>query len=126
MPSSMARFRARAFRSQSGRCFYCSCPMWENSAESFIQMYELSRGQAMPLKCTAEHIKARSDGGADSKRNIVAACGTCNRRRHQRKIARSSAEHLGHVQRAMRRGKWHGQWLWTNPSLVAAFNEKMP
>ncbi|MGT2505599.1 HNH endonuclease [Cupriavidus basilensis] len=72
----------------------------------------------MPFKCTAEHLKARSDGGANSRCNIVAACETCNRRRHQRKAARSPAEHLGHVQRLMRRGKLHGPWLWANPSLV--------
>nr|WP_235205811.1 HNH endonuclease [Cupriavidus sp. SK-4] len=78
----------------------------------------------MPLKCTAEHLKARSDGGANSARNIVAACEACNRRRHQRKAARSPAEHLEHVQRAMRRGKWHGPWLWENPSLVAVFGNR--
>lgn len=119
MPSSIARIRARAFQLQSGRCFYCTCPMWERSSETFIQTYGLSRGKAMSLRCTAEHLEPRAEGGANSAGNIVAACEICNRRRHQRKIARTPAEHLKHVRRAMRRGKWHGAWLWKNAPLLA-------
>jgi 5-methylcytosine-specific restriction endonuclease McrA len=52
--------RTEALTKQKGRCLYCKSP--------------LHCGEA-----TADHKKARSRGGANSKENIAAACSSCNR-----------------------------------------------
>ncbi|MEX3815608.1 hypothetical protein AB3X96_36145 [Paraburkholderia sp. BR13439] len=59
MPSPIALHRARAFKRQSGLCFYCGYPMWDGSAEPFIERYNISRRQAPQLHCTGEHLRAR-------------------------------------------------------------------
>lgn len=71
--------RNKAFRTQSGRCFYCDVPMWNNSPKE-LGLNELYGAQ---YRCTAEHLIARQDGGRDSRGNIVAAHVWCNQRRHQ-------------------------------------------
>lgn len=75
----LASMRARAFKNQHGRCYYCSQPMWQKSPTE-IGM-SLKRGRH--FQCTAEHLKARQDGGRDTSGNIVAACWFCNSRRHR-------------------------------------------
>ncbi|WP_407670773.1 HNH endonuclease [Paraburkholderia franconis] len=94
--------------------------MWDGNAGPFIELYELSRRQALQLQCTAEHLHARADGGVDCQRNIVAACRVCNARRHHRKVARNPSEHRMHVQRCVNRGKWHANWVFDNPALATA------
>nr|WP_315597660.1 HNH endonuclease [uncultured Cupriavidus sp.] len=111
MPTTLARRRASAFQLQSGRCFYCHCPMWEQSVEAFAATFHLSTRQARHLQCTAEHLHARVDGGGDSQRNIVAACQFCNAQRHRRKAARDAVHHKGHVERRMARKQWHASWV---------------
>jgi hypothetical protein len=66
MPSRLVRHRQSAYIRQSRRCFYCQYPMWENNLESFAQAHNISTAQAKRLKCTAEHLKARKDGGKDA------------------------------------------------------------
>lgn len=54
--------RAEALRQQGHRCLYCKGPL--------------------PLEeATAEHRRARSRGGLDTRANIAAACLPCNRAR---------------------------------------------
>jgi len=38
----------------------------------------------MGREVTAEHLKARMDGGGDAHENVVAACRYCNHQRHAR------------------------------------------
>ncbi|MGN5479504.1 HNH endonuclease [Cupriavidus basilensis] len=111
MPSTLARLRTLAFQLQSGRCYYCCCPMWQQSMDAFAATFHLSSRQARNLQCTAEHLHARVDGGGDSESNIVAACRLCNARRHQRKDARDAIHHKEHVARLMRRTRWHAPWV---------------
>jgi len=60
------------------------------------------------LRCTAEHLCARQDGGADTRENIVAACLRCNRQRHQGwKRAPAPETYLQHVRRLLSRKVWH-------------------
>jgi hypothetical protein len=92
--------------------------MWDGDAKPFIERYKLSRRQALQLQCTAEHLRARVDGGADCQLNIVAACRVCNARRHHTKVARDPNEHRMYVQRRVHRGKWHAQWVFDNPALA--------
>ena len=54
--------RRHACRAQGGVCFYCHRPMGR--------------------EVTAEHLRARMDGGSHTLENIVAACRYCNHQRH--------------------------------------------
>jgi len=84
--------RAQACKQQGGRCFYCGRPMWTNDARVFAKQLGISRKQALPLRCTAEHLIARQDGGKDASENIVAACYACNHERHELPLAPSPRE----------------------------------
>ncbi|WP_457767664.1 HNH endonuclease [Cyanobium sp. ULC082] len=69
-------------------------------------MYKLSLRQARLLRCTAEHLQSRSEGGADSTKNIAAACTYCNGHRHKRKRAPDPSAYRQTVRHRMRKGKW--------------------
>ena len=77
------KLRSIAGRIQKYRCWYCEFPIWENDQAAFAKMHGLTFDQASRFKCTAEHLVARSDGGPDTPKNIVAACLFCNRTRHK-------------------------------------------
>jgi len=53
--------------------------------QPFRRRYGLTARDAESLLSTAEHLVAHKDGGTDGNSNVVAACWTCNQRRHQRK-----------------------------------------
>ncbi|WP_422030722.1 HNH endonuclease [Roseovarius sp.] len=85
---------------QNGRCYYCDLPMWDAPAASL---------QARPpkaLRCTAEHLLPRCEGGRDASANIVAACWFCNSRRHRRSHPLPPDTYRRHVQKRMAAGKW--------------------
>ena len=107
--------RAAAHR-QSHFCYYCHMPMWEKERTTFAQTYRLTDRQARLLQCTAEHLLPRSDGGADTGSNIVAACLFCNRQRHvvQRPLAAAEYKHV--VNARMQQGRWLAGML---PTMVA-------
>ena len=52
-------FRADALAAQNGRCCYCREPIKHDDA-------------------TAEHVRARRNGGTTNRENIRAACEACN------------------------------------------------
>ena len=95
MSKSLQRSRQLAFNRQGGKCFYCGLPMCLN-------------GQSGPpqLRCTAEHLKARSEGGSDTPSNIVAACWHCNYTRHKCKHPLDPQSYRDKVRRRMDRGAW--------------------
>lgn len=99
--------RAIAFERQQGRCYYCRFPMWLTDLGGFRVRYKLSKSQALQLKCTAEHLEARSDGGTDSPENVAAACWLCNQRRHRRRRAPCPEVYRRLVQQRIARGRWH-------------------
>ena len=111
MPSRIQTIRLQAFQRQHGRCFYCSVAMW------LISPYELSGGAAADksgyarLRCTAEHLVARSEGGRNSDGNIVAACAHCNATRHKRKTPPQPKAYRDDVLARVRRGAWHHPWV---------------
>ncbi len=102
-------FRRKAFTQQFGRCFYCKLPMWEEDSERFAEEHGLRLGLSKHLKCTAEHVQARQDGGTICVNNIVAACAWCNTRRHlgRHLKAPSSECYQSAVRHLMGTGKWH-------------------
>lgn len=85
IPKLLMHLRERAFQIQQGRCSYCRQPMWLQDCPSFARRLTLTQRQAPPLRCTAEHLVARCDGGRNAASNIAAACTHCNQGRHRRK-----------------------------------------
>lgn|ERR1035437_5930931 len=106
MPN-LTKLRHRAHIHQSGRCYYCGCPMWEDSPEPVARLLGVKVSQVRSLKCTAEHMTARRDGGANTSENIVAACQKCNCTRHKLKLPLPPDKYRQHVQRRIAGGKWH-------------------
>lgn len=87
MTNDARKFRIRAYSAQKGRCIWCGCLMWEPALEA-LPAYEARTGWAIAhpgfVKCTAEHLTPRSDGGRTAAVNIAAACSWCNQVRHRR------------------------------------------
>ena len=107
MSKAIVRFRTAAFIQQRGRCVYCDYPMWESNIEQFSSHHRVSLAQARHFRCTAEHLKARRDGGDCSRINIVAACRRCNLRRHARKGSLAPDAYRRLVRSRLRQGGWH-------------------
>ena len=95
MSRSIQRSRQFAFNSQGGKCFYCGLRMWLNG----------QKGPSL-LRCTAEHLKARSEGGSDGPSNIVAACWHCNHTRHKCKHPLDPQSYRAKVRRCLDQGAW--------------------
>jgi 5-methylcytosine-specific restriction endonuclease McrA len=98
-------------RSQEGRCHYCQYPMWVRDREAFAREYGLSLRVARHFQCTAEHLRPRSEGGRNSKSNIVAACLFCNQKRHQTKRPLEPAAYKRKVQSRLTKGRWNAALL---------------
>ncbi len=105
--SKVTTSRQLAFSRQSGRCYYCNLPIWLGNPDLFSARYGLTLGETAFLRCTAEHLVARSDGGSDDPSNIVAACDHCNKKRHRRPVPLEPAPYKGLVDRRMSQGRWH-------------------
>lgn len=102
----LQRLRSQAFHAQQHRCTYCGLVMWlESPAE--LKPLGLRPRTAAPLRCTAEHLVARQDGGKDVVGNIAAACWLCNSRRHKRKTPPAPDAYRAFVQGRLAKGKWH-------------------
>lgn len=107
MPTSLKKYRLKAFNLQQGRCIYCEWPMWMVRPEEFAKKYKVSTKQAKHFQCTAEHLKAKQDGGKDTARNISAACHYCNQKRHQRKSPKDPLSYKHYVTSRVNNGKWN-------------------
>lgn len=62
------KWRANAFKSQKGRCFYCACEMVLEPRNKFEEL----------RFCTLDHKLPLSRGGLDHWENSAAACAKCN------------------------------------------------
>ncbi|MBL4903903.1 MAG: HNH endonuclease [Desulfocapsa sp.] len=111
MPSKFSNKRHVAFKKQSGLCYYCGSPMWESKPKEFANKHKITRKYAARFQCTAEHLLARCDGGKDQKSNIAAACLFCNSTRHQRKSPPAPLKYKTHIQKRLKKGKWHPKKL---------------
>lgn len=102
--------RLAAYEGQCGSCYYCGLPLWlDDDAPAIADFLRLSARQLLALRCTAEHVLARCDGGTDAGPNIVAACYYCNKHRHSHRQDRapSSEKYLARVRNRMAAGCWH-------------------
>ncbi len=105
--SKVSKHRKSAFHHQNGHCCYCGFLMWQDSAEAFAAKHRISLAQAQQFQCTAEHLKARSEGGKNAANNIAAACKRCNQLRHKSKKAPSPETYQQLVQKRLAQGKWY-------------------
>jgi hypothetical protein len=101
------RLRNAAYNAQQGRCCYCSKPMWLENIAAFAKTHKYSLAQARWLQCTAEHLHARANGGADSAGNVAAACLFCNMKRHRRKDPLPPEQYRHYVAKRITKGAWH-------------------
>lgn len=109
MTNHLQKLRLKAASRQNWRCFYCGVPTWEDDVEGYAKFYCLSLGAAQKLKCTAEHLIARQDGGRNTKRNIVAACLFCNTTRHKSGKPKSAVEFGAYVSSRVVKSGWHSR-----------------
>ncbi len=107
MPTTLIKSRVKAFNLQQGRCIYCELPMWTDDPQVFAKKYKITIKQAKLFQCTAEHLKAKQDGGKDVESNIVAACHYCNQKRHKCKSPKDPIAYKQHVTKRLCKGKWN-------------------
>ncbi|XEG74013.1 HNH endonuclease [Pseudomonas sp. abacavir_1] len=81
--------------------------MWQSSPEQLAQEHCITPKQARAFRCTAEHLRARSDGGADVSANIAAVCSFCNSQRHRSSNPLPPDVYRAKVRRRMEKGDWH-------------------
>jgi 5-methylcytosine-specific restriction endonuclease McrA len=110
MPSNIRNLRRQAFHRQGGRCCYCDVVLWLESPVE-LMIGPVKPRAAAPLRCTAEHLSPRCEGGRNASDNIAAACAHCNSTRHKRKRPPDPAEYRKNVRARVRRGKWHPRWV---------------
>jgi 5-methylcytosine-specific restriction endonuclease McrA len=103
---ALKNIRRTKMLAQGGHCYYCGLPMWDDGLEHRLPAICKSSELPKILRCTAEHLLPRSEGGANSGKNIVAACWFCNTSRHRRKLPLSPGAYRAHVQRRMAAGRW--------------------
>jgi 5-methylcytosine-specific restriction endonuclease McrA len=111
MPKLIPFLRQLAFDRQHGLCFYCSVRMW-NASPAELPNPAPSTRAANRLRCTAEHLKARSDGGADVPTNIAAACAHCNGTRHKRRTPPRPEMFAKEVRKRVAARAWHHRWVY--------------
>ena len=111
MSQSLKNKRARAFKSQNGKCYYCMIPMWLTEVTDHFFQSRISTKAMSRIRCTAEHVEARCDGGSDAIENLVAACWFCNSTRHRMARPSSSNKYRKHVMSRVKRGKWHPPYI---------------
>ena len=110
MPPRIQALRRHAFDRQGGRCYYCRISMWLLTSDE-LPARDLPAGLAARLKCTAEHLLPKSEGGRNTADNVVAACAHCNRTRHKRKYPPMPDVYRRQVERRVERGAWHNPWV---------------
>lgn len=119
MPSPLALLRESSLQRQRGRCFYCHVLLAPAKFEAFAKRFKLSPEQVKPLQCTAEHLKARKDGGQDKPGNIVAACRKCNEGRHSHGNDFPPHKYKAQIAKQIAQHKWHKAYVFERGLLDA-------
>lgn len=105
--TKLSRLCRRAFERQGGLCIYCGLPMIpREKIDQFSAVATLSAKRLLDVTATAEHLRARCDGGRDTTTNIAAAHRVCNERRHRMRPAPEPSRYADIVRRQMAKGGW--------------------
>ena len=118
MATTLQLLRRAAFARQHGHCYYCGLPIWETHGKAFSKRLGIPKKLARHSRCTAEHLRARQEGGRDEPSNIVAACAWCNWNRHANgaSSAPNPELHRTQVRRQVLLGEWHPlAAFWSHP-----------
>ena len=107
MPTQIQKSRLFAFKQQQGRCFYCRKSTWLPGRAQGSEPELVDRKYDPCLRCTAEHLIARKDGGKAGRANIVAACWYCNQQRHRTLDPLVPSEYVQSVRNQLHAGRWH-------------------
>ena len=112
MPKQLQISVRRAFQRQNGMCCYCGLPMWRPGCQD----------GPSEMRCTAEHLRARSEGGDDRPSNIAAAHKFCNVHRHRSKRPLEPVAFGLKVQQRIRTGRWlpHQLMRWAKARVADA------
>ena len=111
MPKTLTKNRQLASINQSHRCYYCGFPMWDDDPAPFISKYHVPPALAKRVRCTAEHLRAKCEGGSNAGPNIVAACQFCNQTRHKARTPLDPERYRQRVQQRVAQGKWQPERL---------------
>lgn len=111
MPNTKTLIRSRliAYHCQQGCCYYCGVSTWlpDSDPIEFVLQTGLKKRQVRGFQATAEHVRARCDGGGNGQDNIVVACWFCNKRRHARKTPMAAEQFRVYVKKRVDQGRWH-------------------
>ncbi len=107
MSNNIRILRETSMRAQGGRCNYCSQPMWSGDPEPFRRKYGLKSRKSRLFQCTAEHLRARSEGGRNEAGNIVAACLFCNQTRHEANSPLEPRAYGAKIRQRLSKGRWN-------------------
>lgn len=106
MPNRIGVHRHAATVQQAFRCYYCQVPIWERDPSNFVAEHRISRKQAALVRSTAEHLKPLSEGGPNSRANVVAACLYCNTTRHKARRPLAPEVYRERVLQRVASGRW--------------------
>lgn len=95
------KLRNEAAEAQDWLCLYCGLPMAGPGSPHHNELAGFSE-----LHTTAEHLRARCDGGGDHPDNVAAAHDWCNRHRHRRKRPMAHDRFAVHVRKRIAVGRW--------------------
>lgn len=107
--AKLAKLRIRSAVAQQGCCYYCGLKMIDPAVPQCITPADVRPRWRKFLMCTAEHLRARRDGGGDVASNVVAACAWCNSRRHLGREDRAPDPfaYRDRVRKLMAKQRWH-------------------
>lgn len=108
MPTKIQNPRLRAFQQQQGRCRYCGVQMWHRDP---VELPGIPAKRSSRLRCTAEHLQARCDGGRYEASNVVVACAYCNHTRHTLNPPPPPNAYLQGIRKMIADGGWHPSWV---------------
>lgn len=111
MSTTPIKSRLKAFNLQQRRCIYCELPMWLDQPDAFAKKYKITIKGAALFKCTAEHLLANQDGGKDVESNIVAACHSCDQKRHKCKKPKYPISYKHYVSTTLGKGRWNSVFI---------------
>jgi 5-methylcytosine-specific restriction endonuclease McrA len=80
-PNITKKVRASVHESTSGLCFYCDKTIYINNTTYYKNAEDEKERKKAKGVWNVDHVKPRSQGGADDQNNYVPACWRCNNKK---------------------------------------------